>query len=661
MGDPATNSPERETSERRLSNAAPPEVWDAAEAAATLVSTLRGSGDEPVQIEAVVSQAKELAGATGAAAKAARTHVFQAAQSFAKEIPTPREVAQTVSQAELPVHFVHAPTLFGLFVPPPQWPPRRHTVGSFLRASTLPAAVFAGFTALVVGSTVVAVAVLPLLVPLVMVLAPVLVPLLLLVWRRRAEARRQAALATEAAEREAAGATYSDNPAAFMGTGTAVSRARRARMAEQILADVSSRAVGQHDTPFNHHVASATGLAVYGCGVLAATHVGALRALERHGLDYARIETYAGVSAGAVVVACLAVGCCAEQVQSLILGLSFQRLVTPELGSLFRAGANILLGSYLRRALGESATEVLERGHGPGVNSGRVLEEMVGEALRARTGNADITLGEVRLAYGKRLVLIATELDSGKERRFTPETDPDLPVRVAVRMSMGIPGVFEPFRYEGHVYCDGGMMNDFPINALPDRQHRLGLCVKQQVYVSYNMGPIEQIVGRQLIDKHPRLREELCDAQSRLWREGAYPTRELIDFATTCVNIMMDANLDLQIEAARKARRAQARMMGPFESGEASPVIREEESVKDGAERRGHIFELAPEILTLCSGAYQPFDFKLTAAQHGELYLAGQLFTHLYAARLSGQGPPALNDEQKLQALLWVLRLDYPA
>ena len=70
MGDPATNSPERETSERRLSNAAPPEVWDAAEAAATLVSTLRGSGDEPVQIEAVVSQAKELAGATGAAAKA---------------------------------------------------------------------------------------------------------------------------------------------------------------------------------------------------------------------------------------------------------------------------------------------------------------------------------------------------------------------------------------------------------------------------------------------------------------------------------------------------------------------------------------------------------------------------------------------------------------
>ena len=56
---------------------------------------------------------------------------------------------------------------------------------------------------------------------------------------------------------------------------------------------------------------------------------------------------------------------------------------------------------------------------------------------------------------------------------------------------MGIPGAFEPFRYQGHVYCDGGMVNDFPIACLPDREHRLGLCVKQATYVSYNMGGIE--------------------------------------------------------------------------------------------------------------------------------------------------------------------------
>ena len=81
----------------------------------------------------------------------------------------------------------------------------------------------------------------------------------------------------------------------------------------------------------------------------------------------------------------------------------------------------------------------------------------------------------------------------------------------------------------------------------------------------------------------------------------------------------------------------------------------------DEQERRGNVFELAPQIITLCSGAMQPFDFGLSPRQHKELYLAGQLFAHLYAAVLNSdedECPPALSDEQKLKALLWVLRLE---
>ena len=81
----------------------------------------------------------------------------------------------------------------------------------------------------------------------------------------------------------------------------------------------------------------------------------------------------------------------------------------------------------------------------------------------------------------------------------------------------------------------------------------------------------------------------------------------------------------------------------------------------EGEPPRGDIFELAPQILTLCSGGLQPFDFTLSPSQHHELYLAGQLFTHLYAAVLSGpDAPPPLSEEQRLKVLLWVLRLDYP-
>ena len=39
----------------------------------------------------------------------------------------------------------------------------------------------------------------------------------------------------------------------------------------------------------------------------------------------------------------------------------------------------------------------------------------------------------------------------------------------------------EPLRYQGHVYCDGGMTNDFPMNALPEGPGRLGLMVRAWV------------------------------------------------------------------------------------------------------------------------------------------------------------------------------------
>ena len=88
--------------------------------------------------------------------------------------------------------------------------------------------------------------------------------------------------------------------------------------------------------------------------------------------------------------------------------------------------------------------------------------------------------------FGKRLIIVVTELDTGNERHLTPEEDPHLPVRVAVRMSMGVPGLMEPVAYRGHVYCDGGMTNDFPIDALPDEPgKRIGLVVRTAEWISY--------------------------------------------------------------------------------------------------------------------------------------------------------------------------------
>ena len=252
------------------------------------------------------------------------------------------------------------------------------------------------------------------------------------------------------------------------------------------------------------------------------------------------VLTAASPAPASCLACAVAVGCRADELFGIIQSLPFEKLARPELGALMRAGGNLLL-TGLRRLYGRQVKRssslfrqvapsryiashrapsryaavsqgrvvrdrpaavpppshrrfaavtpplrasvlspqvaMLSRGTGPGLNSGLVLDEMLGSALANKTGDPDITLGDVQRRFGKRLVIIVTELTSGKERQLTPETHAELPLRLAVRMSMGVPGLMEPVRYNGHLYCDGGVTNDFPMHVLPETG-RIGLMVK---------------------------------------------------------------------------------------------------------------------------------------------------------------------------------------
>ncbi|KAK4536467.1 hypothetical protein CDCA_CDCA08G2492 [Cyanidium caldarium] len=181
-------------------------------------------------------------------------------------------------------------------------------------------------------------------------------------------------------------------------------------------------------------------MAFSGGGVLGTAYVGALLVLEEHGLDYGRIRRFAGASAGAIMAATLAVGFRAAECMEQLQKLDFEDLIAPDLAALT---------------------------HGRGVSSGRRLERWMGQVLKTHTGDADITLGDVLQRYGKELIIVATELDTGRERKFNPHTDPQLPVKTAVRMSAGIPVVFDVYSYQGHQYADGGLVNNWPVDCLP--------------------------------------------------------------------------------------------------------------------------------------------------------------------------------------------------
>mmetsp|Transcript_39175 Transcript_39175/g.123475 ORF Transcript_39175/g.123475 Transcript_39175/m.123475 type:complete len:111 (-) Transcript_39175:1468-1800(-) len=110
--------------------------------------------------------------------------------------------------------------------------------------------------------------------------------------------------------------------------------------------------------------------------------------------------------------------------------MPFHRLAYPELGALLRALGNTvltLLQVIRRQGAVPWALRELSAGNGPGINSGAELERMVGEALaQSPAGSADITLAQVKAQFGKRVVILVSELDTGRERQLTPETDPRL-------------------------------------------------------------------------------------------------------------------------------------------------------------------------------------------------------------------------------------------
>lgn len=55
---------------------------------------------------------------------------------------------------------------------------------------------------------------------------------------------------------------------------------------------------------------------------------------------------------------------------------------------------------------------------------------------------------------------VATDLISGKPRVFR-----DGPLSLAMRSTMSLPGVFSPVRSGDHLYADGGLLNNIPVDV----------------------------------------------------------------------------------------------------------------------------------------------------------------------------------------------------
>ena len=236
------------------------------------------------------------------------------------------------------------------------------------------------------------------------------------------------------------------------------------------------------------------GLALAGGGPLGAIYeIGALCALDETltGLDFNRLTGYVGVSAGGFIAAGLANGMTPRE-----LCAAFIENEASDDGDLFRP--SLLMrpawGEYLhrlaalpgltaqaafhyafkRRSLLE-ALERLGRALPTGLLSGAAMERQVARLFSAPGRSNDFR----KLA--RKLVLVATDLDSGEALPFGQPGLDDVPISLAVRASAALPGLYAPVQVKGLTCVDGARKKTLHATVLLDEGLDLLICLNPLV------------------------------------------------------------------------------------------------------------------------------------------------------------------------------------
>jgi NTE family protein len=223
--------------------------------------------------------------------------------------------------------------------------------------------------------------------------------------------------------------------------------------------------------------------------------IGALRALDEalDGLDLNQLDIYVGVSAGAFLTACLANRMTTAQMCRAIVSpepgehpFVPETFLTPAYLLWKRSGLAVprLLWEAIRdylaapgeRALGEVLTR-LSRALPVGVFDNEPIRAYL-ERIYALKGRSD----DFR-RLGRRLVVVAVDLDSGKAVRFGEPPFDHVPISRAVQASSALPGLYPPVEIDGRCYVDGVLLKTLHASVALEAGVDLLLCINPLVPV----------------------------------------------------------------------------------------------------------------------------------------------------------------------------------
>jgi len=178
-----------------------------------------------------------------------------------------------------------------------------------------------------------------------------------------------------------------------------------------------------------------------GGGVKGLAFCGALEVLEGKGA-MPTVKRLAGSSAGAITAGLLACRFTAGEILEEVGKKNFNDFKDSDFG-VFR-DVKRLMTEY-------------------GYYAGKEFHAWYGRLLAMKTGNSDITFGDLFGRYKRELIVTGTCLNRRETHYYHRRRNTDMPVRDAVRISMSIPLFFAAVDWQGDLLVDGGVMNNYPI------------------------------------------------------------------------------------------------------------------------------------------------------------------------------------------------------
>src|ERR1700761_9314989 len=191
------------------------------------------------------------------------------------------------------------------------------------------------------------------------------------------------------------------------------------------------------------------GIVLEGGGALGLAHIGVLQWMEEHRIP---VSYVAGTSMGGLVGGIYSTGRSPAEVREVVDGINWNDVL--------RGQTPFKDLSFRRKQDAHEVPSSLEFGLRKGLqfpagfNSGQQVS---------------LILDRIALPYSELksfddlpipFACVATDLVSGKPHVFRSG-----PLALALRSTMSLPGIFTPVRTDDHVYVDGGLLNNIPIDV----------------------------------------------------------------------------------------------------------------------------------------------------------------------------------------------------